>query len=200
MIYTGKINLPQKQIACTLDAKICPDGTSVGRSGPKCEFASCPTSSIETADWKTYTNTKYGYSIKYPSSWSEEVKCEGGISEDDYICFKSPDFEESAGGFVMGSTIKGGVLWIDGMGDLAGHMVSDFCNSTDIIRYSDCKEISFGGLKGMSRRWVYTSQVGIPDSNNEKFILSFRVSYNKDSEKDILKTFDQILSTFKFTQ
>jgi len=22
-----------------------------------------------TADWKTYTNTKYGYSIKYPSNW-----------------------------------------------------------------------------------------------------------------------------------
>jgi hypothetical protein len=31
-----------KQIACTMEAKICPDGTSVGRSGPKCEFAPCP--------------------------------------------------------------------------------------------------------------------------------------------------------------
>ncbi|HPI67409.1 MAG TPA: DUF333 domain-containing protein [bacterium] len=28
--------------ACTLEAKICPDGTSVGRSGPNCEFAVCP--------------------------------------------------------------------------------------------------------------------------------------------------------------
>lgn len=27
---------------CTLDAKICPDGSSVGRSGPSCEFAPCP--------------------------------------------------------------------------------------------------------------------------------------------------------------
>ena len=27
--------------ACTLDAKICPDGSSVGRSGPSCEFAEC---------------------------------------------------------------------------------------------------------------------------------------------------------------
>lgn len=23
----------------------------------------------ETVNWKTYTNTKYGYSIKYPSEW-----------------------------------------------------------------------------------------------------------------------------------
>lgn len=27
---------------CNADAKICPDGSSVGRTGPKCEFAACP--------------------------------------------------------------------------------------------------------------------------------------------------------------
>lgn len=31
------------QTACTMEAKVCPDGTSVGRTGPKCEFAPCPT-------------------------------------------------------------------------------------------------------------------------------------------------------------
>lgn len=29
-------------VACTTEAKICPDGSSVGRSGPSCEFAECP--------------------------------------------------------------------------------------------------------------------------------------------------------------
>jgi hypothetical protein len=28
--------------ACTLEAKICPDGSAVGRTGPNCEFAPCP--------------------------------------------------------------------------------------------------------------------------------------------------------------
>ncbi len=28
--------------ACTLDAKLCPDGSYVGRTGPNCEFAPCP--------------------------------------------------------------------------------------------------------------------------------------------------------------
>jgi len=28
--------------ACTADAKICPDGSAVGRQGPNCEFAPCP--------------------------------------------------------------------------------------------------------------------------------------------------------------
>jgi hypothetical protein len=28
---------------CTTEAKVCPDGSAVGRSGPSCEFAACPT-------------------------------------------------------------------------------------------------------------------------------------------------------------
>lgn len=28
--------------ACTMDAKLCPDGSAVGRTGPNCEFAECP--------------------------------------------------------------------------------------------------------------------------------------------------------------
>ena len=32
----------EKPTACTMDAKICPDGTAVGRTGPNCEFAPCP--------------------------------------------------------------------------------------------------------------------------------------------------------------
>ena len=64
--------LPKDQKACTLEAKLCPDGTSVGRTGPNCEFAPCPTiatSSANTANWKTYTNVNV-YSFKYPSEWS----------------------------------------------------------------------------------------------------------------------------------
>ena len=30
------------EVACSLEAKICPDGSGVGRTGPNCEFALCP--------------------------------------------------------------------------------------------------------------------------------------------------------------
>jgi hypothetical protein len=30
------------QKACTLEAKVCPNGSSVGRTGPNCEFTPCP--------------------------------------------------------------------------------------------------------------------------------------------------------------
>jgi len=32
-----------KQVVCTQEAKLCPDGSYVGRTGPKCEFSACPT-------------------------------------------------------------------------------------------------------------------------------------------------------------
>ncbi len=37
--------IQQRQVKCTKEAKICPDGSSVGRTGPNCEFAACPSSS-----------------------------------------------------------------------------------------------------------------------------------------------------------
>lgn len=34
--------------ACTTEAKFCPDGSAVGRTGPNCEFAPCPTQTATT--------------------------------------------------------------------------------------------------------------------------------------------------------
>jgi hypothetical protein len=37
---------PTGGVACSMEAKLCPDGSAVGRSGPKCEFAPCPPSNM----------------------------------------------------------------------------------------------------------------------------------------------------------
>lgn len=33
---------------CTMEAKLCPDGSAVGRTGPNCEFAACPEAATAT--------------------------------------------------------------------------------------------------------------------------------------------------------
>lgn len=33
---------PTGPVACTMEARLCPDGSAVGRTGPNCEFAPCP--------------------------------------------------------------------------------------------------------------------------------------------------------------
>ncbi len=52
-------------VACTMDAMMCPDGTYVGRSGPKCEFV-CPIVNSKVLDCvKDYElkKNKYGENI-----------------------------------------------------------------------------------------------------------------------------------------
>jgi hypothetical protein len=41
-VFVLKSGKPKDGMACTLEAKLCPDGSSVGRTGPFCEFAECP--------------------------------------------------------------------------------------------------------------------------------------------------------------
>jgi hypothetical protein len=40
--------------ACHADAKICPDGSAVGRQGPNCEFAACPAANATSSRVTTY--------------------------------------------------------------------------------------------------------------------------------------------------
>lgn len=37
---SSKVN-KNEQAFCTMEAKMCPDGSYVGREGPNCEFAKC---------------------------------------------------------------------------------------------------------------------------------------------------------------
>jgi hypothetical protein len=45
--------------ACTEEAKQCPDGSSVGRTGPNCEFAPCPSDVACTDDAKQCPDGSY---------------------------------------------------------------------------------------------------------------------------------------------
>lgn len=65
--YTIWILQPKagEQVACIVETKVCSDGTSVGRSGPLCEFAACPAPTAEISI-KTFTDVARGISFKYP--------------------------------------------------------------------------------------------------------------------------------------
>jgi hypothetical protein len=60
-----------EQIVCTMDAKMCPDGSYVSRSGPKCEFDACPTASV-TDSWETKVDAASKVEFKYPKSIEKE--------------------------------------------------------------------------------------------------------------------------------
>lgn len=60
----GPSNTPG--VACTMEAKICPDGSSVGRVGPNCEFAECPVAEQKSLFLRFTTPPRY--EVKEPDN------------------------------------------------------------------------------------------------------------------------------------
>ena len=50
LVYRNAVEHPSQKIACPLDAKLCPDGTSVGRTGDSCTFPACPPPNVSLTD------------------------------------------------------------------------------------------------------------------------------------------------------
>lgn len=69
--------------ACNADAMLCPDGSSTGRTGPKCEFKACPSPNATFARIETYLGGRDGglnlilkpREVLSDSRCAPEVKC-----------------------------------------------------------------------------------------------------------------------------
>jgi hypothetical protein len=96
-----------KIVACTEEAKVCPDGSSVGRVGPNCEFAPCPTpntngslqgdyldydSLIESSGMESQVNTKQMMVIQ---SEGEYADLREKLGNSNAQTFPSVDFSKS---------------------------------------------------------------------------------------------------------
>jgi hypothetical protein len=101
------------QVACTLEAKLCPDGSSVGRTGPNCEFAQCPGSPAPapSASLKTFTDAAKGVTFQYPAlttayisgqTWPPTVQVKSGP----FSCATGGS-EIAQGGVTASKTIDG---------------------------------------------------------------------------------------------
>jgi hypothetical protein len=177
-----------KEIACTMEAKLCSDGSSVGRTGPNCEFAPCPTGSKPsptpdpTADWKTYGGS--GFSFKYPSdNLSVEER------ESNYFALKPiGEISGFAGLFIDARNDRNrNKEVIESIkGDLVDPVSTTLPNGEKISGvYGPPKEqgISLEGTKLLAAI-IHGSNLSI---------------YFSSADESSFKYFDQILSTFKFT-
>lgn len=63
-MYSKNIPVEIQPVACTADAMICPDGSSVGRTGPNCEFATCPYVASASST-KTFFDKTLGLEFSY---------------------------------------------------------------------------------------------------------------------------------------
>lgn len=89
------------EVACTMEAKICPDGSSVGRQGPSCEFTACPDVPNEPG-WETVVDSAQQVSFQYPPTlgltYVNTVDWPPVASvQDEYSCVAGGDIPASGG-------------------------------------------------------------------------------------------------------
>ena len=163
---------------------VSPEATTTAVVGAS-TTASATTTADATADWKTYTNSQYGFSFKYPGGWTITNNTPGQTgSVNQNLTIAGSDSEKLR-------------LWInpDGFG---------FEGASDIYQ----AEILNGRISIISRdkrqpdadfpELTPQAVIGAISSSNINYTIAYNFDMaNRESE---LKNFDQILSTFQFTK
>lgn len=157
-----------------------------------------------TAEWKTYTNTKYGYTVRYPEIW--QINVNGGADP----ATSPATYLESACNYNSGQ-ICSQILVEIGQSD--GKLEPSFIiNQTydkilsrryTVLDNEPVQEIIYlAGNQGAGENKLY--YILVVTHNNTKYTLKYEESAKNrhfklasDWQNKIL--IDQILSTFKFT-
>lgn len=215
-------------VACTQDAKQCPDGSYVSRTGPDCEFAPCPLSSQapsldnpqdkqskptnDTATWKIYRNDKFSYEVKYPSDWEiveakqrigTESVWTGSILIEEEKEIQKVSFVNKSGKFSQG-WFEIRVLENPDRSDLSQWMARN--------KPENATSISNTLLNGLHAKTLFISTLSYPGNigivtvykENVYFITMEFANISSEVPDDYQElfvqkqTYDQILSTFKF--
>src|SRR3989344_1893406 len=151
-------------------------------SGQPQQISVSPTPQIskpadETSNWKTYENTKYGYSIKYPSEWLAK---EFGPIDSKTLSFIGL-------GIAVSDPIKASMIIQVTLRSYEEQLQ---------IGPEKTTPITVGGLVGVRK----TEGSSNPDAgNNINVVLPAKNTIVLAINEKYSKTFDQILSTFKFT-
>lgn len=213
--YLTKSSISEKPIsqptgkACTQEAKICPDGSSVGRTSPNCEFSPCPEisntqpsptpylnrepdGSAATANWKTYTS-KCGLEFKYPLLWKVDPYF---ISDSEVACeyLTGPDYtaglDSRTGTYITLSR------YLVGKGEI--NIIDDLVHSSEKMiqpKPDPVKSVNktFGGFYGKE-----FSGYGYESGISFAFLKGNYIYDISRSNQTPEQYIDQILSTFRF--
>jgi len=191
-----------QQKACTLEAKLCPDGSSVGRSGPNCEFSSCPsqesTPSADVSTWKIYDNPQMGFTFMYPNNWDTKILPNPGplTQPDELLIGTIGEIDRQNTPIKLFTYYNPDKLSVKefneklGRNNQSGDPIGLWSDNQTIVKMSNGTQAYYQKefycvAMCQSYVWVY-----------DKWIMQL-VNYPKNISNQS-KLFDQILSTFKF--
>lgn len=171
----------------------------------------------ETADWKTYTNTVYGFSIKYPNDWKiNSSMIDKFSSAEEGLIHNSPYLQIYQGTEEnMDNKLELEIFLTD-----ANDLDSKVNLIEPEVKYSELKRTTYNKIKWsigtvhllgvepdpiigfLAQAWARKKYSGI---DNEKIAIdatgySIEDLTNIQLTNGLGKTFEQIISTFQFTK
>lgn len=180
LIYSGKINLPQKQV------------NQQTAEAPKID---------EIEDWKTYTNEKYGYSFQYPQELGLKLGVVGlGGEEDKLETTRSLMLEskiEPPQGLVM--FITAGQTSYKTIDEYSNNLGKSKPSSKEPIMIVSKEKTNVAGIEAIkyTKNQPGAGLVLSVDILKNGYLYQFSLNFS-DNNSQNLSTFNQILSTFKF--
>jgi len=185
---------------------IYPTPVSVSTPTPKPES----TSSADMANWKTYANSKYNFSFKYPGSWLYGELYKQEVVYPMLRVYLKPKTLSSTGdptfGLINISIYNLRIHGYKTIDDFIKSYCSGFENQDPNCKFQkEAKDITVAGSPAK-----LLINVPLPANNRTVVvqknvnIFAIQILLDKTSEKeyslaDKLEIFNQILSTFKFT-
>lgn len=142
-----------------------------------------------TTDWKTYTNTKLDFELKYPKDWVSPVKNEKNDKSIQFInsnskltVFIGPHYDP-----ILQRNLTFEEYSIKAFGDETKR--EDYNLKTLVGKKTTVIDIDKS----------ITESVILSKDNKSTVIINFSFKYSQNNPEEV-KLFDQILSTFQFTQ
>ena len=183
MSYQEMIDLAKKQEESNIviESKLSPSPIEI------------PTVDPSTANWKTYRNDEFGFEIRYPNDFQKDLE------KDNYIKVYKPGFASLSISSIL--TNKNLEEYVD---ERIAATKEAYEGKPSLSVYKKISNTVAG--KPSIQLEVYYEAAGTSGleeymANESNSIVEIRMMDLADSiESQIKKTFDQILSTFKFTQ
>lgn len=182
--------------------------TSITNSPTPESLATLTPAPDETSGWTLYSNTKYGYTVKYPQGW-EPNRGPGNVSDSELAKQRDIDFyDPSLPGGDPGTGLNIQVNELDANGTSRNCSDLDDCFSKTFKWLTDSSEINKTSSSFLRQPSLTFSYQRKTDSYTQswKYVYflykgnayNLHISTNVTREKLIFELFDKILSTFKF--